>query len=206
LEPPRAGGIFDGGAGITSTRDTTMRITPDPQQVRAAFAAVSSDPSFAESRRLAESGRMPVEMLQAMALRPEILRAFALMGPAVYPGGLLERPLKELVILQSSVDNACQFCTGSHVAMIRQLGIADDPVELLADPAALPPRTRLALEYTKAAMADSNRVSDELFARLKQTFTDAEIVELTFLIGLINMLNLFNNSLQVTYRDDYARL
>jgi hypothetical protein len=36
-----------------------------------------SDPSFAESRRLTESGQMPVEMLQAMSLRPELLRSFA---------------------------------------------------------------------------------------------------------------------------------
>jgi len=182
-----------------------MRVHVDPAQVRAAFAAVADDPSFAESRRLADAGAMPVEMLQAMSLRPELLRAFGAICQAVYPGGILERPLKEFVILQSSVANSCQFCTGSHVAMIRQLGICDTPVELLNDLDALPERTRLAVEYTRAVMADSNRVSDELFARLRRTFTEPEIVELTFLVGLINMLNLFNNSLQVTYRDDYAK-
>jgi hypothetical protein len=39
---------------------------------------------------------------------------------------------------------------------------------------------------------------------LKQLFLEPEIVELTFLIGFINMLNLFNNCLQVRYHDDYA--
>ena len=55
-------------------------------------------------------------------------------------------------------------------------------------------------------MADSNRVSDELFGRLRQRFTEPEVVELTFLIGFINMLNLFNNCLHVRYHDDYASL
>ena len=35
---------------------------------------------------------------------------------------------------------------------------------------------------------------------------DPELVELTFLIGYINLLNLFNNSLQVRYRGDYRAL
>jgi ribonuclease HI len=181
-----------------------MRVTVTPEQVRAAFDAVSSDPSFAESRRLTENGQMPVEMLQAMSLRPELLRAFAGFGDSVYPGGLLERSVKELVILQSSRDNACQFCTRSHVALMQQLGIADEPLLTLENNDARTPREQLALQYTRAAMQDSNRVPDELFDRLKQLFSEPEIVELTFLIGFINMLNLFNNCLQVRYHDDYA--
>lgn len=182
-----------------------MRVQVTPEHVQTAFAAVRDDPSMAESRALAAGGLLPVEMLQAMSLRPEILRAFAGMGEGVYPGGLLERPLKERVILESSRANACQFCTDSHVALMRQLGISADPLASLSD-ANLPERERLALDYTRAVMRDSNRVPDELFARLHATFTDPEIVELTFLIGFINMLNLFNNALGVTYRGDYQAL
>ncbi len=181
-----------------------MRVTVTPEQVRAAFDAVSDDPSFAESRRLTESGQMPVEMLQAMSLRPELLRSFAGFGDSVYPGGLLERSVKELVILQSSHTNTCQFCTNSHVALIQQLGIAEEPLQTLENNEERTPREQLALEYTRAAMKDSNNVPDELFDRLKQLFSEPEIVELTFLIGFINMLNLFNNCLQVRYHDDYA--
>ena len=183
-----------------------MRVTVSPDQVRAAFRAVADDPSFAESRGLSEQGKLPVEMLQAMSLRPELLRAFACFGDALYPGGLLERSVKELVILEASRANECQFCTTSHVAIIRRLGIADEPLRALDDVGARTEREKLGVEYTRAAMRDSNRVPDELFARLKQHFTEPEVVELTFLIGFINMLNLFNNCLQVRYHDDYASL
>ncbi len=47
---------------------------------------------------------------------------------------------------------------------------------------------------------------DEFFERLKAQFSEPEIVELTFLIGFINMLNLFNNCLQVTYHGEYDTL
>ena len=181
-----------------------MRVRVTPEQVRQAFDNVKADRTFAESRQIVERGGLPVEMIQAMSLRPEMLDGLAALGKACYPGGLLPRRLKELVILQSSVDNACQFCTNSHVATIRNLGLGDEPLKLLEDPSALAPDERAALNYTKAAMADSNRVPEAVFARLREHFDDAGIVELTFLIGMINMLNLFNNCLQVTYRGDYG--
>ena len=59
-----------------------MRVTVEPEQIRAAFEAVKDDPSFDQSRGLWERGKPPVEMIQAMALRPEILRAFAGFGGA----------------------------------------------------------------------------------------------------------------------------
>lgn len=183
-----------------------MRVAIDDRQLHAAFSMVRGDVAFEESSALVTRGQRPAEMIQALALRPEILRAFGHTGAGVYPGGLLERRLKEFVILAASRANQCQFCTESHIALIRMLGLSDDPQSAVDRPADMTGRERLAVEYTRAAMADSNRVPDPLFQRLKEAFSDPEIVELTFLIGFINMLNLFNNCLQVTYRDDYAAL
>jgi AhpD family alkylhydroperoxidase len=149
---------------------------------------------------------MPAEMIQAFTLRPEILRAFAGFGHSVYPGGLLERRVKELVIIESSRRNACQFCTNSHLALVKMMGLIDQPLAALDEVKSLSTRERLAVEYTRAAMTDSNRVHDAMFDQLHKNFSDAEIVELTFLIGFINMLNLFNNCLQVRYNHDYAAL
>jgi len=183
-----------------------MRVTVTPDQIRTAFEAVKDDPSFDESRGLWERGRPPVEMIQAMCLRPEILRAFAGFGNSVYPGGLLERRVKELVIITASTDNECQFCTYSHVDLVSMASILDAPLVMVAEPATLAPRERLAIEYTRAAMSDSNRIPESLMALLKTEFSEPELVELTFLIGYINMLNLFNNCLQVSYNGEYGLL
>ena len=43
-------------------------------------------------------------------------------------------------------------------------------------------------------------------SELNEHFTDPELVELTFLIGYINMLNLFNNALEVRYSGEYQLL
>ena len=125
-----------------------MRVAVSPEQIRFAFEAVKDDPSFDESRALWERGRPPVEMIQAMCLRPEILRGFAGFGGCVYPGGLLERRVKELVIITASQTNECQFCTDSHCDLVHISDIVDEPLAVVADPSALAPRERLAIAFT----------------------------------------------------------
>ena len=183
-----------------------MRVTVSPEQIRSAFEAVKDDPSFDESRGLWERGRPPVEMLQAMCLRPEILRAFAGFGGSVYPGGLLARREKELVIITASQENDCQFCTNSHCDLVGIGHILEAPLDLVAQPEMLVPRERLAVAYTRAAMRDSNHIPESLWAEVREAFTEPEIVEMTFLVGYINMLNLFNNCLGVRYNGEYSVL
>jgi alkylhydroperoxidase family enzyme len=183
-----------------------VRITVTPEQIRAAFEAVKDDPSFDESRGLWERGQPPVEMVQAMCLRPEILRAFAGFGGAVYPGGLLERRIKELVIITASATNDCQFCTDAHCDIVDIWDIVQAPLVVVEEPDALAPRERLAVAYTRAAMTDSNAIPASLSRELAEHFTDPELVELTFLIGYINMLNLFNNALGIRYHGEYGLL
>ncbi len=183
--------------------DMKMRITIDPEIVKKSFDAVKADSSLAESRRLQDRGFPVVEMLQALAMRPELLASFSTFGSSVYPGGILDRVLKEKVILKASLMNECQFCASSHISLMRQLGISDDPVVAVENLDLLSPREKAALAYTEVVTRDSNRVSDILFAEIKQHFSDPEIVELTFLIGFINMLNRFNNALGIRYKGDY---
>jgi AhpD family alkylhydroperoxidase len=183
-----------------------MRVTVTADQIRSAFEAVKEDPAFDESRGLWERGHAPVEMIQAMCLRPEILRFFAGSGNCVYPGGLLERRVKELVIIAASQRNDCQFCTDSHCDLVRIADIVDEPLLAIADTAGLAPRERVAVEYTRAAMTDSNHIPAPLRAQLNELFSDPQLDELSFLIGFINMLNLFNNLLDVRYGGEYALL
>ncbi|HET8786609.1 MAG TPA: hypothetical protein VFM38_13305, partial [Candidatus Limnocylindrales bacterium] len=93
------------------------------------------------------------------------------------------------------------------VDIVEVEAISDEPLALLNGTSAeSTDRERLAVEYTRAVMTDSNSVPEALYAQIKRAFTDPEVVELTFLIGYINMLNLFNNSLGVRYHGDYRVL
>ena len=51
---------------------------------------------------------------------------------------------------------------------------------------------RVAFEYAEAMTITGQRVSDELFARLKACYDDAQIVELTAAVALENFRSKFN--------------
>jgi len=149
-----------------------MRVTVTPDQIESAFEAVKDDPSFDESRGLWERGHLPVEMIQAMCLRPEILQAFAGFGGCVYPGGMLERRVKELVIITASTTNDCQFCTNSHVDLVDIAEIVADPLVIIEQTGSLAPRERLAIAYTRAAIADLNAIPEHLMKEVHEQFSD----------------------------------
>ena len=54
---------------------------------------------------------------------------------------------------------------------------------------------RIAIEFTIAASAQPNEVTDELFARMRGHWTDSEIVEITGVIALFGFLNRWNDTL-----------
>jgi alkylhydroperoxidase family enzyme len=56
---------------------------------------------------------------------------------------------------------------------------------------------RLALEYAEAMTITGQRVSDDLFARLRQVYDDPQIVELTAAVALENFRSKFNVPLGV---------
>jgi len=180
-----------------------VRLIVDEDKIKSVFAKMKDETGFEESKTLFENGKLPVEMLQALSLRPEILKAFGMMGKGVYPGGLIERKLKEKVILKASRLNDCQFCVKSHEDIMTQLGISKSQIEELDLPKNLTDREKLALRYTESVMKNSLDITDSFFENLRSLFSQEEIVELTFLIGYINMLNYFNNTLRITYKGDY---
>ena len=80
------------------------------------------------------------------------------------------------------------------------MGIASEKIEALAEYADSPlydDAERVALEYAEAMTITGREVSDELFARLRQFYTDDAIVELTEAIAWENASSKFNRALRI---------
>jgi alkylhydroperoxidase family enzyme len=58
-------------------------------------------------------------------------------------------------------------------------------------------RERTALDYAETITRTGERVTDELFARVRGYFTEAEVVELTAAIALENFRSKFNTALGI---------
>jgi alkylhydroperoxidase family enzyme len=56
---------------------------------------------------------------------------------------------------------------------------------------------KLVVQYTIAAWEHPSRIPDALFVRLREHFSEAQIVELTLRITLCGFFNKFNDALQI---------
>ena len=81
-----------------------------------------------------------------------------------------------------------------------QAGVDEDKVREIAtwrESRRFSDAERVALEYAEAMTITGQRVGDELFARLKACYDDAQIVELTAAVALENFRSKFNVPLGV---------
>jgi AhpD family alkylhydroperoxidase len=95
----------------------------------------------------------------------------------------------------------CQFCIdiASHIS--REAGVTEEQLRTLHDyreSPAFSPVERLVLEYSEEMCQVPVSISDELFARLREQFTDEQVVELTSAIAIENFRARFNNALDIT--------
>ena len=105
----------------------------------------------------------------------------------------LEPELLELVKMRASQLNGCAYCLDMHSKDARARGESEQRLHVLAAWREAPfytPRERAALEYTEAlTLVATEGVSDALMERVREHFTDEEIVALTMAVVAINGWN-----------------
>jgi uncharacterized peroxidase-related enzyme len=106
----------------------------------------------------------------------------------------------ELAIVAVSKLNECGYCVAHHKPFLVPEGISPAGVDRVLDYADHPELDavdRLVVEYAIAAWENSHRVPEVLFRRLREHFSEAQIVELTLRITLCGFFNRFNDTLGI---------
>jgi len=112
----------------------------------------------------------------------------------------LSPALRSLVTVRVSQINHCAFCVDINSATLEKRGVSQEKIEQLSNWRESTPfsdEERLALDYAEAMTITRPGVSDELRQRLKQTWDQDTIVELTGLIAFQNLSSKFNAALDV---------
>jgi AhpD family alkylhydroperoxidase len=109
---------------------------------------------------------------------------------AVRKGKGVDERLKNLVELKGAAMIGCEFCVDLGSQICRNSGFSDE--ELLAVPRyresdLFTEREKVALDYTVAVMRTPVAVTDELFARMQEHFTNEQLVELTAHLTVVNL-------------------
>jgi AhpD family alkylhydroperoxidase len=105
----------------------------------------------------------------------------------------LEPSLRELIKVRASEINGCAYCIDMHTKDARAQGETEQRLYALNAWRETPfftERERAALEWTEAVtLIADGRAPDELFFRVRQYFSEAEMVNLTLAIVTINGWN-----------------
>jgi uncharacterized peroxidase-related enzyme len=115
----------------------------------------------------------------------------------------------ELAIVAVSQVNACDYCVAHHKPFLAVEGVSSAGVDQLLDYRDHPELDevdRLVVEYAIAATERPNRIPEAMFARLRQKFTESQIVELTLRITLCGFFNKFNDALCIEEEPEAAAL
>ena len=131
---------------------------------------------------------------------PAALRHLMAMLMELRAAATLPKRYLELAIVTVSKLNACDYCVAHHKPFLAVEGISPAGADRVLDYADHPEFNaidRLVIEYTIAAWNDPHRLRDRLFDRLREHFSEAEIVELTLRITLCGFFNKFNDALQI---------
>lgn len=144
------------------------------------------------------NGYIPKSYL-VLAHQPRILKAFMDLSKAVIRDeGSIDRGLRFLIAYMASRTRGCQYCQAHNVKSAARWGIPPEKIDQVWDYESsdlFSDAERAALEYAQCAARVPHDVDDGLFARLKEHFSDAEIVEITSVVSLFGWLNCFNDVL-----------
>ena len=132
-----------------------------------------------------------------MAHKPDLLKAMLGMVQAVYRSESVALELKKLVAVMTSSAAGCQYCQ-AHT----QFGALNEGVEA-AKLAALwdyqsndlfTDAERAALDVARTAAFSPNETTDAGFNKLKEYFSDEQIVEIVAVISMFGFLNRWNST------------
>ncbi len=132
------------------------------------------------------------ERLNYFQRSPDLAKKLFELSQAVHKSSL-GNTLLDLVNIRASQINGCAFCVDMHSKEAKIHGEHELRLYHIAiwrESPLFTDRERAALEWTETnTHLPAHGISDEDYARVHVQFSESEIAELTFAIGVINMWN-----------------
>jgi AhpD family alkylhydroperoxidase len=130
---------------------------------------------------------------------PDLSKKLFELGQALKKSSL-GNTLIDLINIRASQINGCGFCLDMHCKEAKIHGeheLRVYHVPIWRESTLFSEKEKAALEWTEAVTKISPEgVSDDIYERLRVHFSETQISELTIAVGLINMWNRLNISLQ----------
>lgn len=145
---------------------------------------------------------MLLNIFKVFGHTPELGTVFTDTIMAILKDSELDWITKELIILKATHRNECQYCVVQHETLSKRLGISEEKIADIGDD-----RYKTSLHFTDAEKTlmdftvqigvDANRIPKELWDRLREHFTEPQIVEAAFVITQYIAVSKFGDALGV---------
>lgn len=120
----------------------------------------------------------PQAWYRTMGNNPEVAKAFAAYWDLLHRGGSVSHEIKELARIQIAQMVGCEFCARQTSPLAASITEEDKVSCALPNWEHPDPKTRAALHYARTLTLDDGR-DGEVYAELRQFYSDAEIIELS---------------------------
>jgi uncharacterized peroxidase-related enzyme len=143
-------------------------------------------------------GFVPNSIL-TMQRRPEMVKGFVSLTKGVMdPEGSVDLGLMRLIAHFSSRAAGCQYCEAHSLIAAKIHDVSQEKLDAIWDYQWSPlysEAERAALDFAMAAGSVPNAVDAELFSRLKEHWTEDQIVQILGAVCLYGFLNRWNDSM-----------
>lgn len=154
-------------------------------------------------------GFIPNSLL-TMQRRPKMVKGFGELTKAVMdPEGGVDLGFMRLVAHFASRAAGCQYCEAHSLVAARIHNIPQEKLDVIWEYRTSPlysEAERAALDFALAAGSVPNAVDAEIFARLREHWSEDQIVQILGVVCLYGFLNRWNDSMATTLEDEPREL
>ncbi len=143
--------------------------------------------------------------LLIMQRKPTLVAAFTQLSAAVMdPAGEVDLGLRRLIGHVASKAAGCAYCQAHTLLGASKIGVDEAKladVWRYRESPHYSPAERAALDFALAAASQPNDVTNEGFARLRDHWSETQIVEILGVVALFGFMNRWNDSLATPLED-----
>lgn len=140
-----------------------------------------------------------MSQVKVFAHRPSILEHLMGLVLDLNEQKVVPKRYLEIAVLTVSKLNECRYCVAHHAPRLVETGLPIETAMNILEPECpgFDEVDRLVRDYAVQVTTDSKRVSDTMFAALREHFDEAQMVELTFRTAMCGFYNRFNEALRL---------
>ncbi len=155
-------------------------------------------------RRFASEYGPFLNQVKVFAHRPPALRHIMGLLLELADEAVLPKRYLEIALVVVSRLNECTYCVVHHEPRLAGLGLGRETLARILDEdcPGLDEVERLVRDYAVAVTTRPQRIRDGMFERLREHFSEEQIVELTLRTALCGFFNRFNDALQIGIEEE----